>query len=497
MYEGYIYCITNNINGKKYIGQTKTDIKTRWRGHKSDVTNPNAQKFAIHLAMKKYGIDNFIIQQIEKVEKPKSKELSITLNDREQFYIKNYKTLAPNGYNLTEGGEAGNINDFKEVCQYNMLGDFIHEYRSITEAAIMTDGNPKAISACCMHHLKTSGGFVWEYKGTKPRIIYNKKECSYKIDQYYPNGIFIKTFENSIIAGKETGISVEKIRSVCNGDNKTAKGYVWRKHGDEFYKYEVTSKVRNIGHTISQYDFDGNLICTYDEYTKLPDCVLNQNIVYDCCRGGCKYVYGYIWTFDDSKPNIKEIPDSQKPLYQYDLNGKYIRKFKNVYDASDILKIDKSGILNCIQGRNDSANGFMWSTVYNDNLQPYKIKQARCVDKYDYEGNFIKKYDSIKSATENSSIIKDRKSIENCCTGKIEYTRDGIWRYEGDPFKKYPLHKYCIINSSGEIIYSSFSQKDLATYLDIDFRLISALIKSKKSYNDLYFKIIDMNRKSV
>lgn len=497
MYEGYIYCITNKVNGKKYIGQTKTDISTRWRGHKSDVTNPNAQKFAIHLAMQKYGIDNFDIQQIEELENSEIEELSNILNDKEKYYINFFQTIAPNGYNLTEGGESGNIKDFKEVCQYDMLGHLINEYDSITNAALLTNGNKKAISSCCMHHLKTSGGFVWEYKGNKPRIIYSKKDSFYKVDQYLINGTFINTYESSNMASKNTGVPVCQIRSVCNGENKTAHGYVWRKHGESFNKYNVTSKVRNIGHTINQYDFERNLIYTYDEYTKLPDYVLNQYVVYECCRGVCKYVYGYIWTYDEDKPNLENIPDSQKPLYQYDLNGNYIRKFNNVYEASEILGIDKSGILNCIQGRNDSANEFMWSTVYNDNLQPYKMKQARGVDKYDYEGNFIKKYDSIKSATENSSIIKNRKSIENCCKGKIEYTRDGIWRYDGEHFKKYPLHKYCIINSNGEIIYSSFSQKDLAIYLDVDFRVISALIKSKKSYNDLYFKIIDMNKKSA
>ena len=94
MYEGFIYLITNNVNGKRYVGQTRNDIATRWRGHKSNAKNPNGQKFAIHLAIDKYGIENFSIRQIEKLKYSTLSELIEKLYDDKTLY----KQLSENSY---------------------------------------------------------------------------------------------------------------------------------------------------------------------------------------------------------------------------------------------------------------------------------------------------------------------------------------------------------------------------------------------------------------
>jgi group I intron endonuclease len=56
----YVYCITNLINGKRYVGKTN-DLDRRWRDHQnncSDEKCPDRDKL-LYKAMRKYGVENF------------------------------------------------------------------------------------------------------------------------------------------------------------------------------------------------------------------------------------------------------------------------------------------------------------------------------------------------------------------------------------------------------------------------------------------------------
>ena len=63
----YIYKITNNINGKVYIGKTNYTIEKRWKEHCHDYKKLSFQKRPLYRAMAKYGPENFSIEEIENV----------------------------------------------------------------------------------------------------------------------------------------------------------------------------------------------------------------------------------------------------------------------------------------------------------------------------------------------------------------------------------------------------------------------------------------------
>jgi group I intron endonuclease len=90
-----IYMITNLINGKQYVGQTTQTLKRRWNFHVCG----RSGCIALKSAFEKYGKENF---KIEPLFVASSLE---ELDEKEVEFISSMNTIAPNGYNLTSGGE--------------------------------------------------------------------------------------------------------------------------------------------------------------------------------------------------------------------------------------------------------------------------------------------------------------------------------------------------------------------------------------------------------
>lgn len=98
---GIVYKITNKINGKVYIGLTTTPLKERWRNH---IVSVGRVKRPLYNSMKKYGVENFLIEEIDR-----SNDFE-ELGKLERKYIEEYDSTNPeHGYNLTFGGESNQL----------------------------------------------------------------------------------------------------------------------------------------------------------------------------------------------------------------------------------------------------------------------------------------------------------------------------------------------------------------------------------------------------
>lgn len=111
---GEIYKITNTVNNKCYIGQTRSHRLNhdkyrpygylgRFNSHISEAMRSKNHSKYLDMSLRKYGTENFICEKIL--------DCSIDELDKyETHYISEFKSKYPNGYNLTNGGQkAGHL----------------------------------------------------------------------------------------------------------------------------------------------------------------------------------------------------------------------------------------------------------------------------------------------------------------------------------------------------------------------------------------------------
>lgn len=99
----FVYCITNKVNGKIYIGETIKTLKERLRTHyyASNAKHYKKSRMPILLAIRKYGIDNFEIEPIQYYDTEEEAKQS------EIFWIAEMRRMDIPNYNICDGGDGG------------------------------------------------------------------------------------------------------------------------------------------------------------------------------------------------------------------------------------------------------------------------------------------------------------------------------------------------------------------------------------------------------
>ena len=120
----YIYKITNKINDKVYIGKTLDTVEKRWKEHCRDSQKKNIKNRPLYSAMNKYGLNNFIIEEIEQCNEE-------ALNEREQYWIEYFGSFKY-GYNATLGGDG------KRYADYDLIYALWKEGKTIKKNAEIT-----------------------------------------------------------------------------------------------------------------------------------------------------------------------------------------------------------------------------------------------------------------------------------------------------------------------------------------------------------------------
>lgn len=116
-------------------------------------------------------------------------------------------------------------------------------------------------------------------------------------------------------------------------------------------------------------------------------------------------------------------------IYQYTIDGEYIRLHKSISSASRELNIHKYTIIGCLKNNGyNSAGGYVFRYFKSDKIDPVKTYFTKEVLQLDLDGNIINEYKSLKDASEKTGTRITGISL--CCSGKYKHSNGFIWRYK-------------------------------------------------------------------
>ncbi len=227
---------------------------------------------------------------------------------------------AVNGINHTACGYLWSKSDYEtfsldgyrkkiEVDQYDLNGNYIATYSSLSEATIAIGKNISYVSGitqCCKNERTQAYGYIWRYKGNTLSINdVSVRLKNIKVDQYSIDGTFIKTHTSMQEALRDIGVKenqVSNIKKCCDGVSPIRFGYVWRYTGEPFSLYPVYINKGGSSKPVSQYSLDGNFIKSYPSAkdAALAVGLKNGSQITSVCKGHGKTAKGYIWKYTNS-----------------------------------------------------------------------------------------------------------------------------------------------------------------------------------------------------
>ena len=210
----YIYVITNDINGKQYVGKTSDTIQQRFKIHLKDSQNCKNEQRPLYQAMNKYGIEHFYIKELEEcsVEKASEKEI---------FWIEKLNTYK-NGYNATRGGDGTTLYDYKTIAA---------EYTDIKDVKSTCDKigcDPATLRKACR---ELGVEIISSQEISKQKLskqVYQCDKKTHKELQSFNSLMEAATYmvENNLTNCKHSTIRTH-ISEVCRGKRKSAAGFYW------------------------------------------------------------------------------------------------------------------------------------------------------------------------------------------------------------------------------------------------------------------------------
>ena len=300
-----VYCIKNNVDGKKYVGSSE-DIYNRWAAHKRALNGNYHYNEHLQRAYNKHGANAFSFSILERCDK------SIKF-EREQYYIDNLCVCNENfGYNLAPIAGSGIIitdslewlKSGKAIMSLEQFKEVIHLFEtttiSLSKIANITEVPIDSIYSLYNKKLYTSL--------VEKCVFLKRRSGRMIISDEMAKQIINKLMDGETVA--DISISLNVSASIVS-DIKNK--HSWKDLSRDLEFPYVKPNHPNKKRKINQHSSSGEYIKTWDSAT---DAIRELNIGTLSHAGiikSCKHTEqllccgGYVWRYFDQINNYDNI----------------------------------------------------------------------------------------------------------------------------------------------------------------------------------------------
>lgn len=207
--------------------------------------------------------------------------------------------------------------------------------------------------------------------------------------------------------------------------------------------YNVYTRSSKRVKKVIQYDKEGNFIRIWNSIKDISE---KLNIKYSTIQeavSGKHFSSNCFWRYytDDYPMKIDvNIPKfcAGCSIYQYDLQGNFIKEWNKIFDIVRELKCAGSGITKvCKNKEGYTYKNYQWRYKKDILDSSLNIGKARVreginkVDQYTLDGKFVKTWENASQAGKSLGS-RDGNAILKCCKGKGNQSKGFIWKFHNE-----------------------------------------------------------------
>lgn len=359
-----IYCTTNLINNKIYLGAHETENPEIFDGYLGNGVYANRPstymnpKYAFHYAVKKYGPKNFkraTLYVYDTLDEALKKESELVTSD----FIK-----LDTNYNMIPGG--GQFRTGDPIYQFDKEGNLIKEWTNIKEVSEFFNCNETTFRNA-LHFKENYFGYFWSRENKIDLNDFSKGDAKKKVYKYTPNGKLIQVYESLLEASKDINTTPAALTTAIQGQSLYRKEFYYSfQLYDEFKpKPKVTLKNKKF----YLYTLEGEFIREFKDYKELVEFmgVKSTASISDVInrRNGLYKDYQIKLEYSERiEPIINK--NKAKPVDVYNKEGNLLKTCESVQKAAKEFNVRTSGINRVLRGLACTTGGYIFK-FHKDN----------------------------------------------------------------------------------------------------------------------------------